>query len=114
MVARHLLIASAFLAAFLAVAANAAALAQSAAGLTLPNQAEIPVSPATPGSVLSNETTGSNPLTGLPCTGAGALAVSGAGGLSDSASAPPDSDSSSPQLPTVSSVFGSSTSLGSC
>lgn len=86
--------------------------------LTVPQTAEIPVSPVTPstapGSVLNNETTGTNPLTGLPCSGAGSLSVSGAGALSDSATPPPDSTSPTPQLPSLSSVFGTSTTLGSC
>jgi hypothetical protein len=82
--------------------------------LTLPNQVEVPVSPSTPSSLLSGESTGSNPLTGLPCTGAGSLAVSSVGETTDTSSSPADSTPTAPQLPTVSSVFGSSSSLGSC
>jgi hypothetical protein len=86
--------------------------------LTVPNQAEIPVSavtpPTTPGSVLIGESTGLNPLTGLPCSGAGSLAVSGVGGLADTATPPPGADSATPQLPTLTSVFGTSSTLGSC
>ena len=84
--------------------------------LTVPNQAEVPISavtPATtPGSLLTGESTGSNPLTGLPCSGAGSLSVSGVGGLADSATPPPDADTSTPQLPTITSVFGTATTLG--
>ena len=83
----------------------------------VPQPAETPVSPVTPSTTpggLTNETSGNNPLTGLPCTGQGSLAVSGAGALSDSATPPPDQTLLTPQLPTLSSVFGSSTALGSC
>jgi hypothetical protein len=93
----------------------------SGASLTLPQQAETPVSPATPGTgpgALTNETTGTNPLTGLPCSGQGSLAVSGAGSLPDTASAPPGSDSTTDvpdnELPAITSVFGSGTTLGAC
>jgi hypothetical protein len=86
--------------------------------LTLPQQSEISVSPALPSTApgsLTSETTGTNPLTGLPCSGAGALSVSGAGGLSITTTAPPGSTSpTTPQLPTITSVFGSSTALGAC
>jgi hypothetical protein len=87
--------------------------------LTVPNQAEVPVSPVTPattpGSVLTGESTGSNPFTGLPCSGAGSLSVSGVGGLADTATPPPGADdTATPQLPTMTSVFGSATTLGSC
>jgi hypothetical protein len=103
----------------LAAAASPAALAQTPlTGLTVPNSAEIPVSPVTPGttpgSVLIGESSGTNPLTGLPCSGAGSLAVTGVGGLSDTATPPPGGDSSTPQLPTLTSVFGTSSTLGSC
>ncbi len=81
--------------------------------LTLPNQVEVPVSPATPSSLLSGESTGSNPITGLPCSGAGSLSVSSVDDTTDT-STPPDSTPATPTLPTVSSVFGSSSSLGSC
>lgn len=119
MVARPLKLAMAML---LTAAAYAGASAQTNPNpvtvLTVPNQAEVPVSavtPATtPGSLLTGESTGSNPLTGLPCSGAGSLSVSGVGGLADSATPPPDSDSSTPQLPTITSVFGSATTLGPC
>lgn len=89
-------------------------------GLLIPQQNEIPVSPATPGTLpgsLSNQTTGINPITGLPCSGQGSLAVSGAGSLADAATPPPGSDATSTptaQLPSVSSVFGTTTTLGSC
>jgi hypothetical protein len=121
MVARPLKLAIAML---LTVAAGAGASAQTSSnsnpltGLTVPNQAEVPVSavtPATtPGSLLNGESTGTNPLTGLPCSGAGSLSVSGVGGLADTATPPPDADSSTPQLPAITSVFGTATTLGSC
>jgi hypothetical protein len=46
---------------------SAAALAQS---FTLPEEPELAVSPALPSGLLSGESTGSNQLTGLPCSGA--------------------------------------------
>jgi hypothetical protein len=116
-------------AALLAVVANVAASAQTVnpgtnsittnpiTTLTLPQQPEIAVSPASPGTApgsFGNETTGSNPLTGLPCTGEGSLAVSGAGGLADTASPPVGSSPTTPELPTITSVFGSPSTLGSC
>jgi hypothetical protein len=92
-----------------------------ASPLTLPQQGETAISPALPGTgpgTLTNETTGTNPLTGLPCSGLGSLAVSGAGGLPDSATAPPGSDATTDapedELPAITSVFGSTTTLGAC
>jgi hypothetical protein len=87
------------------------ALAQS---LTLPEAPELAVSPALPSGLLSGETTGSNPLTGLPCSGGGASAVSGVGGLADTATLPPGDDSSDVQAPPIVSVFGSGGTLGAC
>jgi hypothetical protein len=76
---------------------------------------EIAVSPALPSGLLSGESTGSNPLTGLPCSGGGASAVSGVGGLGDTTTPPQGDDSDADQLPTFNSVFGTtSTTLGSC
>lgn len=102
-------------------AANAAVSAQTlnpTTTLTIPHQSEVSVSPVTPnasgGLSGENETTGTNPLTGLPCTGEGSLAISGAGELPDSSSTPADSTPLAPQLPALNSVFGSSTTLGSC
>jgi len=46
----------------------------------------------TSGGLLTNTTTGTNPLTGLPCSGPGALSVSGPGGLPGSRSAPLNGD----------------------
>lgn len=85
--------------------------------LTLTPPREIAVSPSTPGTTpgsLGGETTGTNPVTGLPCSGQGSLAVSGAGALPDVASPPPDETSATPQIPSVSSVFGPQTTLGAC
>jgi hypothetical protein len=48
-------------------------------------RSELSVSPSTPTGLLSN-TTGTNPLTGLPCTGPGSLSISGAGTLPGSTS----------------------------
>jgi hypothetical protein len=114
---RFKLIALAILALVASAAAAAAQNVNSSTPLIVPQQSEAAVSPAAPGllpGTLTNETTGINPLTGLPCTGGGSLAISGAGGLSDSANQPPDSTSPTPQLPSLNSVFGSGTSLGAC
>jgi len=51
----------------------------------LPARSELSISPSIPTGILSN-TTGTNPLTGLPCTGPGALSISGAGTLPGSTS----------------------------
>jgi hypothetical protein len=85
--------------------------------LTLTAPRELAVSPSTPGTTpgtLGGETTGTNPVTGLPCSGQGALSVSGAGALSDVATPPVDEASATPQLPSLSSVFGPQTTLGAC
>jgi hypothetical protein len=93
--------------------------------MTVPQEPEVPVSPALPSTApgsLTNETTGTNPVTGLPCSGAGALSVSGAGALGgtgvggpgEAAGAPTEPTSDTYQLPTLTSVFGSSTALGAC
>ena len=114
------------LTAFLAViftVATATAGAQSlnpSTTLTLPELSEVPVSPVTPGTspgTLNSENTALNPITGLPCSGGGSLAVSGAGGLADAATPPPDEESGSvptEQQPSLTSVFGSASTLGAC
>jgi hypothetical protein len=90
------------------------AFAQSAP-ITLPEIPELAVSPALPSGLLSGESSGSNPLTGLPCTGGGASAVSGVGGLGDTTTPPQGDDSGAEQLPPFVSVFGSgSSTLGAC
>jgi hypothetical protein len=99
------------------VSITAAQNANPITSLSLPEQREIAISPSTPGTTpgaLSGETTGTNPLTGLPCSGQGSLSVSGAGGLADVATPPPDETSATPQIPSGSSVFGPQTTLGSC
>lgn len=96
----------------LVLAATAAVtLAQS---VTLPEAPELAVSPALPSGLLTGESTGSNPLTGLPCAGGGASAVSGLGGLADTTTPPPGADSADLQAPPIVSVFGSETTLGTC
>ena len=101
----------------LVAAGAAAALAQ---GLLIPQRNEVPISPATPGTApgsLTNQTTGTNPITGLPCSGQGSIAVSGVGGLGDTASQPPGGDPSLPateQLPSLTSVFGTGSGAGAC
>jgi hypothetical protein len=76
----------------------------------LPPRHQAPVSPAFPSGLLNNVTNGTNPLTGLPCSGPGSLSVSGAGGL-PGATVPPVNGETTPQLPA--SVFGNNTS-GAC
>lgn len=99
------------LTALVLAATAAAALAQS---VTLPQGPELAVSPALPSGLLTGESTGSNPLNGLPCTGGGASAVSGLGGLGDTTTPPPGNDSADVQAPPIVSVFGSGTTLGAC
>jgi hypothetical protein len=96
----------------LALAATATVtLAQS---FTLPEGPELAVSPALPSGLLSGESSGTNQLTGLPCSGGGASAVSGVGGLGDTAAPPPGDDSADQQAPPIVSVFGSGSTLGAC
>jgi hypothetical protein len=96
----------------LALAATATvALAQS---VTVPEGPELAVSPALPSGLLSGESTGSNQLTGLPCSGGGASAVSGVGGLGDTTTPPPGDDSVDDQAPPIVSVFGTGSTLGAC
>ena len=87
----------------------------------LPEQPEVPVSASTPGTgpgTLSNETTGTNALTGLPCSGEGALATTGAGALPDATNPPEGSLTPANQgainLPSLNSVFGPTSALGAC
>jgi hypothetical protein len=81
----------------------------------LPARSELSVSPAVPSSgLLSNSTTGTNRLTGLPCSGPGSLSVSGAGGLPGATAPPLNGDSATPQLPTFPSVFGTASTSGAC
>lgn len=85
----------------------------SSAPLILPNQPEVPVSPAMPSTLLSAPTM-TNPLTGLPCSGGEAsLAIGGAGtppGISEF----PDTGEPMDQLQSPSSVFGSEGTQGPC
>jgi hypothetical protein len=92
---------------------------------SLPEMAEPPVSPINPGTLpgttaaIGGSATGTNPITGLPCNGAGSLAVSGAGGLPGTATPPPqDSTETLDQIPVgtppTTSIFGSQNNLGSC
>jgi hypothetical protein len=91
---------------------------------TLPQTPEAPVSPINPGtlpgttSAAGGPPTGINPITGLPCSGEGALSVSGAGGLPGTATAPPGTGETLDQIPVgtppVTSIYGSGSSLGAC
>jgi hypothetical protein len=92
---------------------------------TLPQVAEPAVSPINPGTLpgstaaIGGSATGTNPITGLPCNGAGSLSVSGAGGLVGTATPPPqDSTETLDQIPVgtppTTSIFGSQNNLGSC
>lgn len=92
--------------------------------LTLPEMAEPPVSPINPGTLpgstaaIGGAASGSNPITGLPCNGSGSIAVSGAGGLPGTATAPPGTSETLDQIPVgappTTSIFGSQSNLGSC
>jgi hypothetical protein len=84
----------------------------------LPARSELSVSPSTPTGLLTN-TTGTNPLTGLPCTGPGALSVSGAGTLPGTTSPPVNGSdigaaTGSVQIPTFPSVFQPGGAAGAC
>jgi hypothetical protein len=90
---------------------------------TLPQIPEPPVSPINPGTLpgttaATGGTAGTNPITGLPCSGLGSLAVSGAGGLPGTTTPPPGSTETLDQIPVgsppVSSIYGSASSLGPC
>jgi hypothetical protein len=83
----------------------------------LPARQQLSVSPALPTGLLPN-TTGTNPLTGLPCTGPGALSISGAGSLPGSTTAPVNGSligtTQAIQTPAFQSVFQSGGTGGAC
>jgi hypothetical protein len=90
---------------------------------SLPEMPEPPVSPINPGTLPGTSSaagvTGTNPLTGRPCNGAGSLSISGAGGLPGSTSSPPAGTSETlPNIPVgtppFTSIYGSQSSLGAC
>lgn len=90
---------------------------------SLPQMPEPPVSPINPGTLPGTASaagvTGTNPLTGRPCNGAGSLSISGAGGLPGSTSNSPAGTSETiDQLPVgtppFTSIYGSQSSLGAC
>ncbi len=80
---------------------------------SLPQMPEPPVSPINPGTLPGTSSaagvTGTNPLTGRPCNGAGSLSISGAGNLPGT-SANPNTSSPTP----FTSIYGSQSSLGAC
>jgi hypothetical protein len=83
--------------------------------LTQPSP-EVPVSPITPGTLpgtLFNETTGTNPFTGLPCSAEGSLAIGGTAALAGTTS-DPETDTPTDQLQAPMGVFGSETGPGPC
>jgi hypothetical protein len=89
---------------------------------SLPEMPEPPVSPINPGTLPGTSSaagvTGTNPLTGRPCNGAGSLSISGAGGLPGTTSVPSGSSETIDQLPVgtppFTSIYGSQSSLGAC
>jgi hypothetical protein len=91
---------------------------------SLPEMPEPPISPINPGtlpgttSAIGGSTTGTNPITGLPCNGSGSISVSGAGGLPGTATPPPGVNETLGQIPVgtppFTSIYGSQTNLGSC
>lgn len=80
---------------------------------SLPEMPEPPVSPINPGTLPGTSSaagvTGTNPLTGKACNGAGSLSISGAGGLPGTSSGP-GTGSPTP----FTSIYGSQSSLGAC
>lgn len=80
---------------------------------SLQQMPEPPVSPINPGTLPGTTgaagVTGTNPLTGKPCNGAGSLSISGAGGLPGTSSGP-GTGSPTP----FTSIYGSQSSLGAC
>ena len=90
---------------------------------SLPQMPEPPVSPINPGTLPGTSSaagvTGTNPLTGRPCNGAGSLSISGAGGLPGSTSSPPPGTTETLSnipvgTPPFTSIYGSQSSLGAC
>jgi len=82
-------------------------------------RSELSVSPSTPSGLLSN-TSGTNPLAGLPCTGPGSLSISGAGTLPGSTSPAVNGDAvgtasgTASQIPAFPSVFQPGGTGGAC
>jgi len=85
----------------------------SSAPLILPNQPEVPVSPAMPSTLLNPPTT-TNPLTGLPCTGGAASLAIGGTGTPPGTNEFPETGEQLDQLQSPSSVFGSQGTQGAC
>jgi hypothetical protein len=81
---------------------------------SLTEMPEPPVSPINPGTLPGSSgaagVTGTNPLTGRPCNGAGSISISGAGTLPGTSSAPGTGGSPTP----FTSIYGSQSSLGAC
>lgn len=86
----------------------------------MPEPPVSPVNPGTlPGTASAAGVTGTNPITGLPCNGAGSISVSGAGGLPGSTSSPPPGTTETlgnipVGTPPFTSIYGSQSSLGAC
>ena len=72
-----------------------------------------PITPGTAPGTLFNETTGTNPFTGLPCSVEGSLAIGGTAALPGTTS-DPETDTPTDQLQAPMSVFGSETGPGPC
>jgi hypothetical protein len=89
---------------------------------SLPEMPEPPISPINPGTLPGTASaagvTGTNPLTGRPCNGAGSLSISGAGGLPGTSSSPVGTTETLDQIPVgtppFTSIYGSQSSLGAC
>lgn len=81
--------------------------------LTLPVAPEVPVSPAISNSLLG-PSTGTNPLTGLPCSGVGpSLPISGQGALPGTVPLP-ETGQPTGQFQAPSSIYGTQGGLGPC
>jgi len=92
---------------------------------SLPETAEPSVSPINPGTLpgstaaIGGSAAGTNPITGMPCNGLGSIAVSGAGGLPGTATAPPGLSTETlgripVGVPPASSIYSSQSNLGAC
>jgi hypothetical protein len=92
---------------------------QLAQSTLLPEAAENPISPATPGTLPGTTAgsglgTGTNPITGQPCSGEGSTALLGGINGVDENGVATNPDTTPGGLPPEESVYGSSYNLGAC
>lgn len=83
---------------------------------TIPESPEIPISPATPGTLpgttAGSTSVGTNPITGQPCSGQGATSL--LGGTDEEAGDLGNPDTTPEGLPPVQSIYGTTSGLGAC